>query len=960
MKWVLALIFAGLGYAFGEEAGMFAGLSVVLLVGWLLEREQRRARFVGGALDAGAATQRVEPGSFELRASARIVELTERVSRLERELASLRAAISGRAAVTMAETATSTPLTAAPDAGPPQADAPSRDSDATLVGPTPIFGAVEPTATPLAREPLEGGHPLDDRSSPRGEPQPSQPAPAQAAPAVATPSSVDAAVAALRELLFGGNTVVRIGVLVLITGLGLLAKFAADHSYLPLELRLAFAALVGTALIVGGFRLRARRPGFATALQGGGVAALYLVTFFSFYAYALLPVALTLPLLIAIAALSAVLALAQNAQQLAVFGALGGFLAPILASRGGSHIALFSYYALLNGALVGIALFRAWRVLNWTGFLFTFGVGAAWGALRFEPAHMVSAGAFLALFFALYVGDATLFALRQPDERRGTIDTTLTFGTPLATLALAGGLFQDTPLYLALACAAMAAVYLGTARWLLARGEEALRTLARAYVAIGIGVATLAIPFALESALATALAWGVEASGLVWVGAKQGRLRTRIAGYALFVLALFALLARIDHAGAVGRPLYCVLMALTLGFAAGVIDRHRAALRDLERYVGHVLFGLGLFVWLGALHLSATADVLHAPLEELTLLTLFALSVIGFELVGARTGFATLRTVAPFVLPYLLLNLPVVAAGEHPFARFAWCGWLAAIAAGYWALWREERAADAPSRRGQVLHASGGWLIALLLAIEARFYARDELSLAVGFVDFATLIAPLALIGCIVRGVPRWPARVYQRTYRAWTAWPLALVFAGFALLRQLLSDGSAHPLPYLPLVNPLDLGHALLLSSLLALRASAPRTLPLRRKLALALVVGSAFVALNATVVRTAYVALGAPFEPLRVPDHPMVQATFSIMWTVLALIAMLLAHRRGTRGLWIAGAALLAAVVLKLFLLDLAQLGGIAKIVTFLAVGSLLLAIGYFAPVPPSGARAEGKEPT
>ena len=145
-----------------------------------------------------------------------------------------------------------------------------------------------------------------------------------------------------------------------------------------------------------------------------------------------------------------------------------------------------------------------------------------------------------------------------------------------------------------------------------------------------------------------------------------------------------------------------------------------------------------------------------------------------------------------------------------------------------------------------------------------------------------------------------------------------------------------------------------------LALRAGLPPTPPLRRKLALALVVGSAFVALNATVVRSAYYALGVPFEPLRVPEHPMVQATFSIMWTVLALIAMLLANRRGTRGLWVAGAALLGAVVLKLFLLDLAQLGGIAKIVTFLAVGTLLLAIGYFAPVPPGAVRTNEKEPT
>ena len=39
----------------------------------------------------------------------------------------------------------------------------------------------------------------------------------------------------------------------------------------------------------------------------------------------------------------------QNAQSLAVLGASGGFLAPILASTGGgSHVMLFSYYVMLE------------------------------------------------------------------------------------------------------------------------------------------------------------------------------------------------------------------------------------------------------------------------------------------------------------------------------------------------------------------------------------------------------------------------------------------------------------------------------------------------------------------------------------------------------------------------------------------------------------------------------------
>ncbi len=46
---------------------------------------------------------------------------------------------------------------------------------------------------------------------------------------------------------------------------------------------------------------------------------------------------------------------------------------------------------------------------------------------------------------------------------------------------------------------------------------------------------------------------------------------------------------------------------------------------------------------------------------------------------------------------------------------------------------------------------------------------------------------------------------------------------------------------------------------------------------------------------------------------------------------------------------AGLLAVVVVKLFTVDLSQLSTLARIGTFLAVGGLLLVLGYVSPVPP-----------
>ncbi len=180
--------------------------------------------------------------------------------------------------------------------------------------------------------------------------------------------------------LTGGNALVRVGVVVLFFGVAFLLKYAYDHSHVPIEVRLIGVALGAVIMLVIGWRLRASKPIYALAMQGGGVGLLYLTVFGAFRLFNLIPGEVAFLLLAAIAVFSAILAVLQNALSLAVLGVSGGFLAPVLASTGGgSHVALFSYYAVLNAGVLGIALYKAWRPLNVLGFLFTFGIGAAWG-----------------------------------------------------------------------------------------------------------------------------------------------------------------------------------------------------------------------------------------------------------------------------------------------------------------------------------------------------------------------------------------------------------------------------------------------------------------------------------------------------------------------------------------------------------------------------------------------------
>ena len=73
------------------------------------------------------------------------------------------------------------------------------------------------------------------------------------------------------------------------------------------------------------------------------------------------------------------------------------------------------------------------------------------------------------------------------------------------------------------------------------------------------------------------------------------------------------------------------------------------------------------------------------------------------------------------------------------------------------------------------------------------------------------------------------------------------------------------------------------------------------------------------------------------------------SILWSVIGVTMMVIASRLQNRIIWLAAAGLLVAVVAKLFLVDLAATGTIARIVSFLIVGGLLILVGYLSPLPP-----------
>lgn len=182
---------------------------------------------------------------------------------------------------------------------------------------------------------------------------------------------------------------------------------------------------------------------------------------------------------------------------------------------------------------------------------------------------------------------------------------------------------------------------------------------------------------------------------------------------------------------------------------------------------------------------------------------------------------------------------------------------------------------------------------------------------------------------------------------------PVVAFLALWSFVLTFGNDGNPRPLPYVPVFNPLDLAQLFIVIAGTAW-AIRLRIRDRERYDVLIVPAGSTlaallFLHLSAVCIRSVHHYAGVPFDFDSLMASNLVQTSLSITWSVIALIVTAIASRKGWRHVWIVGGVLLGVVVVKLFLVDLSNIATVARIVSFLVVGMLLLLIGWVSPVPP-----------
>jgi uncharacterized membrane protein len=759
-----------------------------------------------------------------------------------------------------------------------------------------------------------------------------------------------------------GNVPVKVGVVLSVFGVGFLVKEGIDRQWLvlPLEWRLVLVALFGIGLLVLGWRLRTRQRVYALSVQGGGIAVLYLTIFASFELYQLLPGTLAFALLVLVTAGVGALAVLQDSRALAILGIVGGFMAPVLTSSGsGNHVALFTYYAILNVAIVGIAWFKAWRMLNVLGFVFTFGIATLWGYDAYRPELFASTEPFLVLFVLMYLLIPVLFATRQAPELRGFVDGTLVFGTPIVAFGLQSQLLANTQYGLALSAVALAAIYIVMATYLYRRRASELRVLVEAQFALSVAFVTVAIPLALDARW-TSAAWALQGAALVWLGFRQRRKLAFAAGLALQALSAVAYVVQSGATAAwpIANGLYlgALLLALAGAFSARLFDPARERpddelpLRDSFA----TLLAVVLLLWATGWWLFAgfaEIDRHVAGRFEFATELLFIAGTAWLALfAAARSGWPRLNWVGVTLWPLAVFGALLASFSvQHPAQDLGFIAWPVVIATMLGFL-RVREALFSALRAA--LHTLTYWLAAALLLWETHWQVQQ---VAGGVWPVAAALAlGAALVTATLRSRTQlaWPLAAHAGTYLRAGCGGLLCVLGAATLVANVVSPGDAAPLPYLPLVNPLELASVFVWLVLLewwaAVAQHDEKLAALTPYRAAAAAVFGWFLVTMA-VARAVHHWSGVPYELDSLAASTTLQSALSIVWGVSGLAAMLVGARARRRLVWLAGAGLMAVVVVKLFLVDLGNTATLARVVSFLGVGVLLLVVGYFAPVPP-----------
>jgi uncharacterized membrane protein len=802
-------------------------------------------------------------------------------------------------------------------------------------------------AAPPAAEPAVLPPPVVEEQT---LPPPFEPEPAAEAPPVpawqspAPPPEVDGG----WEQRLGGRAFIWIGAVTLALAAIFLVRYSIEEGWLSPEVRVILAALFGFALIAGAETVRTRDERVAQAMAAAGVAALYGALFAAVALYVMItrPVAGIAALALTGFAIGVSL---RHGILVAALAFVGGFASPAIIGGEPNTPVLFGYLLAIAAGTLAVIRHRGWWYLGWGVLAGTALWSLVW-MLSLPSSHLAGGpfelhwvGAFLVAVAALFVW-ATWRRLGESDNPPADIAALVWSALGVTGVLLLAAIVQDEgqqdPAWIALALHG-AGVY-ALARWTPRFQYVALLAPALSLATLGLWWASVHLGVTVEGwdnarfAWLTALMGGFYAAAafaLMWNAGRPGFWAALAVGAAL---SHFLLIWYTQRSVAPGVPWGLISIGIAVPFLVGAerLVQWRERMAGGTEALGVLAAGVCFFI--------AAAIALELRREWITVA--YAVELAAVAAIAARLELRAMRllcwpllavVVVRFVVNPEVLRYPL---GTTPIVNWMLWGYGLSIAA--FAVGRHFLLASNDKPLIRAVEAAIALLAFVLVTLEVRSLFQRQ-SMAVfdaGFMERSVYVVVWG--GYALAAL--WLAR--RRADELALSWQLSggLALAAAIIVQTLVANPVAIPadVGQLPILNGLSIAYAA--PAVLAFMAVRWLDRPSDRD-------ARVITEIAAAVLAFVYVSLEVRhfFDPGFARGWQWAEGielyAYSFVWLLFGVALLAAGFWREAPALRHAGMALVCIVVAKVFLIDMAGLKGLLRVLSFLGLGAALLGLGY-----------------
>jgi uncharacterized membrane protein len=341
------------------------------------------------------------------------------------------------------------------------------------------------------------------------------------------------------EYAVASQWLLRIGIVILVVGVGFFLKYSVEHGLINEVGRVALSTITGLGMLIAGTQLLGRRYHvFGQGLMGGGLATLYFSVFAAANFYHLIEMAPAFVLMSVVTALAGAIAVRFNSMLVAVLGIIGGYGTPVMLSTGVVNFpGLFGYLLVLGVGVLVLCYWKNWPLVNFLSFAATYAL--FFEAMRdYDVSRFWEVEPFLIAFFVLFSTMTFLYKIVN-QAKSNLLD--------LLALVVNAGVFYAVSYrlidevygreWVAAATLSLTAFYSMHVLYFLRR-RLVDRELLVSFIGLAAFFLAVTMPLVLSREWIT-VSWAIQAFVLLWVAGKLGSEFLRQVCYVLYAIVLF-------------------------------------------------------------------------------------------------------------------------------------------------------------------------------------------------------------------------------------------------------------------------------------------------------------------------------------------------------------------------------------------------------------------------------------